>query len=161
MSGVSIAFEIKGIPAAVQVLRRRMMRLENFRDPLALVADDFFKIQKGWMDSEGRGSWEELAPGYAKWKRKKVGDKPILQFSGRMYDDLTGRSPGSLRIERGRVTVRAVKSGNLWRYHSRGSADGNKSGNPRPRRQVLSPALRIRKARWGRILRDWVAGVDV
>lgn len=158
---VSVAYRIDGIPDAVKVLRRRMQRLENFRDPLAMLAEDFFKVQRGWMDSEGRGRWEELKPGYASWKRKKVGNKPILQFSGAMYDDFTGGSDGGLRIERGRVTIRAVKSGQRWKWHTRGLATGNKSGHPRPKRQVLSPAMNVRKAHWNRLLARWVAGENV
>lgn len=158
---VSVVYRIEGIPDAIKNLRRRMARLENFRDPLVALANDFFNLQRGWMDSEGRGQWVELAPGYARWKRKKVGDKPILQLTGEMYQDLTQGNAGGVRVDRGRLTIRATRSGSRWKWHSQGLATGNRSGNPRPKRQVLSPALRLRTAHWNRLLARWAAGENV
>lgn len=153
--------DIKGIPEAAGLLKRRMKRLESFREPLTILALDFFKLQKGWMDSEGRGSWVELAPGYARWKRKRVGNKPKLQLTGKMYEDMTGESSGGVRIRNSQVTVRATQSGKRWLYHSRGLATGNKSGHKRPVRQVISPATRIRKDYWVRLVSRWAAGQDI
>lgn len=155
-------FHIEGIPNAVQVLRRRMLRLENFSDPLRILAGDFYRVQQAWMDTEGHGRWPQLNPRYAAWKRRKVGDKPILQFRGDMYDDLTGRGgEGGLRISPTRVTIRAAKTGRRWVYHTEGLATGNASGRARPRRQVLSPALRIRKKYWTSLMVRWINGEDV
>lgn len=151
-------YNLKGIPDAVRKLGFRVSRLQSFREPLMMLRDDFFALQKAWMDSEGQGSWEELKPRYAKWKVSKVGNKPMLQFTGGMYDDLTGRSSGGVRITNSSIQIRAVRSGRRWMYHSHGLSTGNKSGRARPRRQVLSPALRIRQNRWNKLLRDWAAG---
>jgi hypothetical protein len=157
----SVVFKIEGIDVAVKNLRRKMQRLDNFRDPLHIVAEDFYKLQRRWMDSEGGGHWPGLNPRYASWKIKRVGDKPILQFSGAMYDDLTGRTPDGLRITASRVTIRATKSGSRWKWHTEGSSAGNKSGQERKRRQVISPAMRIRKQYWASLLARWVAGQTV
>jgi hypothetical protein len=154
-------YNLTGVPEAIKLLGHRMRRLENFREPLEILKKDFFGVQRGWMDSEGRGSWQELSPGYARWKRKRVGDKPILQLTGDMYSDLVGESEGGVTIRRGELRIKAAKSGRRWVMHTHGLADGNKSGHSRPVRQVLSPALRVRKARWNRLLRDWVAGQNV
>lgn len=154
-------YNLKGIPEAVKRLGFRINRLQSFRTPLEMIRHDFFQVQKGWMDSEGRGSWSELRPRYLKWKVSKVGEKPILQFSGKMYDDVTGRSSGGTDVGATSLTIRAVKSGARWLYHERGLSVGNKSGRPRPKRKVLSPALYVRKARWNRMIRDWAAGENL
>lgn len=154
-------FNLKGIPEAVKKLGFKIKRLETFREPLSMIRDDWFTVQKAWMDSEGRGTWEELRPRYAKWKISKVGNKPLLQFTGGMYDDLTGASGGGVKLSRNGMRISTVKSGRKWMWHSQGSSAGNKSGRSRPRRQVLSPALRIRQARWTKMLRDWAAGLPV
>jgi hypothetical protein len=154
-------YNLRGIDEAVKKLGFRITRLQSFRSPLEMIRTDFFELQKGWMDSEGRGSWSPLRPRYLKWKISKVGDKPILQFSGAMYDDVTGQSSGGTNLGPTSLTVRAVKSGTRWTYHERGLSTGNKSGRARPRRKVLSPALYIRKAHWNRLLRDWAAGAHL
>ncbi len=43
-------------------------------------------------DAGAHGHWAPLQPKYEAQKRKRWGDKPILQASGAMYDDLTGSS---------------------------------------------------------------------
>lgn len=152
-------YEIKGIPEAIKKLGFRMRRLEDFREPLTILKDDFFALQKGWMDSQGRGTWKALRPAYSKWKIKKVGRKPILQLTGDMYADVTGGSPYGTRISRGEATIRAVKSGRRWIQHSQGLSEDNKSGFERPKRRVLSPALNVRRPYWNRLLRNWAAGL--
>lgn len=152
-------YDIKGIPEAAKKLGLRIKRLESFREPLTILKNDFSALQQGWLDSQGRGTWKPLRSGYARWKLKKVGFKPILQFTGNMYADVTGQSEGSVRISRGELSIRAVKTGRLWTYHQQGLSTGNKSGFARPVRKVLSPALRIRQGRWNKLLRDWAAGL--
>ncbi len=137
------------------------MRLENFRDPLEMLATDFYQLQRAWMDSEGHGRWPALNPRYAAWKLRKVGNKPILQFQGDMYDDLTGGNKEGLHIGSSRVTIRAAKTGRRWVYHTQGLATGNPSGRARKKRQVLSPALRIRQKYWNSLMRRWMAGESI
>jgi hypothetical protein len=142
-------FSISGIDLAAGNLRRRMKKLNDWRQPLTLVAEDFYNVQRGWMDSEGRKSWKPLSARYEAWKRRKVGDKPILQFSGAMYDDLTGASPGSMRVTRTDLTLKTPRSGNRWKLHAEGRGK-------RPKRNPISPALRIRRATWSKIMREWL-----
>ena len=155
---VSILYRIEGIPKAIQNLRNRQKHLEDFHDPLNLLVKDFFEVQRGWMNSEGRGSWKPLSAKYEKWKRNKVGSKLMLQFRGDLYDDVTGASSGGTSVSRGRATIRTVKSGSKWRWHTEGLSTNNKSGFARPRRRVLSPALQIRRQYWNKLLARWAAG---
>src|SRR5215213_1345040 len=90
-------YEFRGIPEALKVLGYRQRRLENFREPLMLLKNDFFVLQRGWLDSEGRAAWEPLKPRYLAWKVKKVGNKPMLQLTGDMYADLTGENDAGVR----------------------------------------------------------------
>jgi hypothetical protein len=157
----TLIYNLNGIPQAIKKLGFRITRLQSFREPLMILKEDFFRLQKGWMDSQGRGSWTPLKPRYAKWKITKVGNKPMLQFTGGMYDDLTGQSEAGVRLTGSSVSIRAAKSGRLWMYHERGTNEGNPSGRDRPKRKVLSPALYIRKARWNKLLRDWAIGASL
>jgi hypothetical protein len=141
-------YQLRGLDVAMMGLRRRMRKLDNWRDPLVLVAADFYKLQRGWLESEGRASWQALSPRYAAWKQRKVGTKPILQFTGAMHADLTGMSSGSVTIRRDRLTLRTPRSGNRWKLHAEGRGR-------RPVRNPLSPALRLRRPTWNKILRDW------
>lgn len=89
-------------------------RLYAALDRLSEVASDVREAPDGWqphvdirldfqrrhMDTEGAGGWQPLGEGYAAWKQRQVGDKPILQFSGRMYRSLTEEGAANyVRIE--------------------------------------------------------------
>ena len=72
-------------------------------DRLAEAAADVRETPEGWqphvdlrldyerrhLDSEGAGGWAPLNDAYAGWKQERVGDRPILYFSGRMDRSLT------------------------------------------------------------------------
>jgi hypothetical protein len=148
---IAPVYEVRGIDIAIGVLRRRMRKLENWREPLTLIAQDYYEVERGWLDSEGRGRWQELSPKYAAWKARKVGQKPMLQFSGAMYDDLTGRSSGATVIYRDRLRLRTPRSGSRWKLHAEGRGK-------RPVRNPLSPALRLRRQKWNSILAAWMKG---
>jgi hypothetical protein len=144
-------YTLRGIDVATSTLRRRMKKLSDWREPLLLIAQDFYKLEEGWLDSEGRGSWPALSPRYAKWKENKVGPLPILQFSGAMYSDLIGQSAGSMVIRRDRLTLRTPQSKNRWKLHAEGQGK-RKVRNP------LSPALRVRHGVWASLMTKWAAG---
>ncbi len=140
---------LEGLPETIKVLKRRMKRLESFHSPLTQVAEDFFSLQQGWLDSEGRGAWTPLTLSYAKWKRNRVGEKPMMQLTGDMYADMTGGTRGGIRIRRDSLVVRATKSGARWIDHSRGRGR-------RPKRQIVSPAVNLRKRYWHRMITKWI-----
>ena len=58
---------------------------------------DFLETNKKTFESEGRyllgENWEPLNPTYAKYKKKKYGDKPILVATGRLKKSLTTIDP--------------------------------------------------------------------
>lgn len=49
----------------------------------------FYPIMAEIFDTEGRGRWRDLQPGYARRKRERWGDKPIGQASGALIRSLT------------------------------------------------------------------------
>lgn len=50
------------------------------------------------FDTEGRGRWPEVTPGYLARKRRLYGDKPTLQATGTERDSLTqGRAAHQIR----------------------------------------------------------------
>jgi phage gpG-like protein len=49
----------------------------------------FYKIQREQFGSEGGGKWAALSPPYAKVKLSRFGAKPILQATGKMFEEFT------------------------------------------------------------------------
>jgi hypothetical protein len=57
-------------------------------------------FERRHLDSEGSGDWPELSEGYARDKEAAVGNKPVLQYFGRMYRSLTEEgAPNFVREE--------------------------------------------------------------
>jgi hypothetical protein len=89
----------------------------------------FTDIQKNFRSQGGAvGGWRALSPAYAAWKRKQVGNKPILQFTGRM---MASFNPGD-RDNIFQVTQAYVRAGSrLPRTYA------HDTGTRVPRRQII------------------------
>jgi hypothetical protein len=73
---------------------RRVEGLADMTDVFSEVIDVVVMPEvKEQLDTEGRGKYPPLTPGYARRKRKLYGDRPILQATGEMYRAFTG--PGA------------------------------------------------------------------
>lgn len=150
-------FRLSGISEAIKKLKKRQNRLGDWRDAFQRIATDFYAVEKGWLDSKGRGQWAPLRPVYAAWKRKRYPRKPLMQLTGALHADLIGKS-GGLRLRRDGMVISAPLSGRRWRDHEEGSSRGNTSGYARTVRKVISPAMRIRRTTWNKILKNWASG---
>lgn len=77
--------------------------------------------QRTYLDNEGAGGWEPLTEGYAGFKQREVGDKPILQFSTRMYRSLTEEGASNYVREEGAESLKVGSSDPKARWHHRGA----------------------------------------
>lgn len=110
------------------------------------VASEFRKVERELFASEGAsgrsGKWKALKPKYAAQKRKRWGDKGILQASGAMFRSLTSEGGDHVFRESAQEMVigtRDAKAG----YHYRGNRNlpQRKPIDPTPEqeRQMLQP----------------------
>ena len=76
--------------------------------------------ERRWLDSEGGGGWEPLNDGYAADKEQAVGNKPILQFSTRMYRSLTEEGADNYVREESAESLKVGSSDWKARVHHEG-----------------------------------------
>jgi phage gpG-like protein len=105
----------------------QIKRLDDLSEPLrrigAYVQDE---IQDNFK-AQGRPRWQRLSPRYAAWKRRKVGNKPILEFTGQLKRGFRLRvGPHYALI----VNNRNVKGRYLYPTHQKG-------GDKLPARKML------------------------
>lgn len=66
--------------------------IDDFTPTLELVVErGFYPIMAEIFETENRGRWEDLSPGYADWKQRNYGDKPIMQLTGSLMESLTSK----------------------------------------------------------------------
>ena len=102
------------------------------------IRDSWAAANKKWLDSEGRGSFAPLSPRYAALKVLQVGAKPILQFSGRLYNSLTDTGDGEFFYAPEKLRVTLGTTVPYSRVHQNPRAN-----NPLPRRPPLKMDKRI------------------
>jgi hypothetical protein len=115
------------------------LELEDFREPLGLLADDVIypAIEEQFRD-QGSPSWPALMPAYAAWKRRKFPGKTILRRTDALYHSLTDRTatgaifrltPELLEIGTS-LQVGTGRKWNLGLIHQKPGTDSNLE--PRP-----------------------------
>lgn len=129
------------------VVRNVVGRFSDFRRFWAdFFAPQFFAdIQKNF-ETEGRlvGGWRALSPGYAAWKLRHYGPKPILVRTGALKASLMPRGRGNIL----RVFKSRGEFGSVLPYLTK-----HQRGIGVPRRQVLFfKSTRI----YNRLLAQWV-----
>ena len=78
-------------------------------------------FERRYLDSEGAGRWTPLDDEYRLHKVERVGQVPILQYTGRLYRSLTEQgAPGYVREETA-DSLRVGSSNPLARYHQEGA----------------------------------------
>ena len=137
-----------------QVMLARLSRFERAVDSpepvYGQIADWFAKAEKKKFDRQGAFAgtkWAALSPTYEAWKRKKVGNKPILQFSGDLMESLT-RRPLGVEV----ITNRGAVLGSDLPYvvlHQRGTAH-------MPSRPPLIQMARQQKTEVRQIIQRWL-----
>lgn len=76
--------------------------------------------QRRYLDSEGEGGWEPLNDSYAADKEAAVGNKPILQYSTRMYKSLTEEGAPNYVREEEADSLKVGTSDPKARWHHEG-----------------------------------------
>lgn len=103
-------------------LDRRLVRfgraVGDMSGPLGDLADAVLAANAEQFDTEGRGGWAPLSPAYARRKRAKYGDRPILVASGRLRASLT-TSPDVRRVDRDSMEVGSTVPYGV--FHQRGT----------------------------------------
>lgn len=84
----NIRFSVEGIELLNTTLVSLRHSIENLHIPFADVREEFQRIQMQWFESQGRGSWSPLSPGYALWKSINFPGRPLLVLSGDLKDAL-------------------------------------------------------------------------
>jgi hypothetical protein len=108
----------------VEVFNRHLAELDQTFDDARPTLDEvaeraFYPIMQEVFDSEGRGRWRQrgLDPEYARRKRARYGDRPILQASGALMKSLTRRhAPGNVHVTVGNDVLLV---GSMLRYARR------------------------------------------
>lgn len=95
MAGIGrFTVEISGERQVDLGISRMIAAVQDMRPFWPAFQDAFFRAEQDQFSSQGgagrRGAWVHLSPAYAAWKASVVGSKPILQFSGKMVQSLTG-----------------------------------------------------------------------
>lgn len=121
---ISLDLEVEGFEPYKASLSLYITRFTDLRALWPGIAADIGAENKKQIDSQGRhGStpYEELSPPYAAWKASQVGPKPILIFSGDMFDTLTNpSSSGFVTITR-KLDMTIIFRSPYARYHQRGT----------------------------------------
>lgn len=83
---ITYSIEIIGLDRALSSAGRLVERLSSFRRLWDRFAKEFYAQEKSLFD---RAPWKPLSPAYAERKRRKFGDKPILQATSTLFRSLT------------------------------------------------------------------------
>jgi phage gpG-like protein len=84
------SIEVKGLDQIQSAFTRLGQQVEGPQPILEAVAERaFYPIVQEIFDSEGRGRWPENTPAYEEAKRRRFGDKPIMQATTALVSSLT------------------------------------------------------------------------
>lgn len=153
-----------GTSARVRGDREVDRELKALRDRARNLAPAFEAFGRAFRAHEERafasegatagGRWAPLSPGYAAWKIRKVGTKPILQFSGRLKDSFTRADHPDHINEIGPRTARYGSRVPYGPYHQ--------STKPRTRLPHRPPLVVTRElqSEANRLMKNWVLDGD-
>lgn len=83
---ITISIATQGFPQTNANLVKLEGRLSSLKPLWEKLGDEFYKEEKAWFAAE---PWKPLSPAYAKRKRAKFGDKPILRATDTLFHSLT------------------------------------------------------------------------
>lgn len=143
---VEFTITVDGVPTLVRAFNRIEREITDLFDVWREVQKEFFAIEREQFRTEGAagasGKWKPLSPAYAKLKRKKYGNLPILQREFALIKSLTGESTDTIRIF-GKDEALFGSAVPYGKYHQRG-------GGRLPQRKPIDPSdeqlRRIQKA---------------
>jgi phage gpG-like protein len=124
---MKVQIEIEGTDELIAAFRTVEVGMLDLRQlgTWDAVAGEFYRIEKEIFASEGGtsrdGKWKPLSLPYATAKRKKWGDVPILQASGRFYRSMTSRSSSDSVFQTAPQELTIGSTVPYGRYHQRGT----------------------------------------
>lgn len=83
---ITITIITQGFPQANARLVKLEGQLSSLKPLWERLGDEFYKEETAWFAAE---PWKPLSPAYAKRKRAKFGDKPILRATDTLFHSLT------------------------------------------------------------------------
>lgn len=126
-------------------------QVEDLRFAFGEIARDFFKSNQAVFSLKGNGKYPPLSPAYEERKNRILGRRvPILVFSGRLRDSLTGSPNGDSIV---RIGKQALIMGTKVPYGIYHQSDSPRSKIPLRKFLFIDDA---RKMRWVRIITDEV-----
>lgn len=88
-----VLVEVRGLEQLKNVFSQLGRLAEEPQPILEAVAERaFYPIVQEIFDSEGRGEWPENTPAYAAAKRRKFGDRPLMQATTALVSSLTKKN---------------------------------------------------------------------
>ena len=142
------SFEVEGEVQLSIALNRMIRSVDDLRPFGSAFREAFNAAESEQFASQGgagrSGKWAALTAPYAAWKRKRFGNKPILQASGALMAALTGKSGDTLLIsEPHLIGLGAVVDYGI--YHQKGTGR-------MPARKPISVASKQESRIFGRAL---------
>lgn len=120
MIAVSLRYQ-QQVLAALNRLAADMVDFTRIAEP---VEEALHEDERGWLDSEGQGSFAPLTDDYAERKAKTHPGKKILQREGNLYRALTEKGGDSYFIARKESIAFGAegRAGEILVYHQAGTS---------------------------------------
>jgi phage gpG-like protein len=97
-----ISFTFEGVKEMDRAFNRIDAHVSDLRPVWPVVTKTIQRIESEQFKSEGAkgrsGKWKPLTRNYAVWKRKKYGDKPILERTGALMRSMTSTTDDTMLI---------------------------------------------------------------
>ncbi len=136
---LDIEFDIRGLTELTIGGKRLVKFTRDFTTVFQRIAIDFRKNEKNLFAREGTpNSFQQLSAKYAAFKKRAVGAKPIMQFSGRLMRSLTGKTSDTIDA----IGPRDAKLGTRTPYANR-----HQVGFKMPKREIIQITDKHKK-RW-------------
>ena len=146
------SYSIENDLAFRRAIEEAIEEVDDLRFAFGEVARDFFKSNQAVFSLKGSGKYPPLSPEYEERKQRILGTKkPILVYSGRLKNSLTGSPNGDSIVRIGR---KALIMGTKVFYGIFHQSDSPRSKIPQRKFLFIDDA---RKVRWLRIITDDVA----
>lgn len=85
-----VSYNVDNDKAFRNALNKAIKQVDDLRFPMGEISRDIFKTTKQNFTLKGDGRYPSLSDKYAKYKKSINPNAPILVFSGRLRDSVTG-----------------------------------------------------------------------
>lgn len=148
---VKINIETLGDERFLRSFSRISRLASDYREPLAFVAEAFYRINENNFDKEGvPENFVPLSPKYKRWKDRHYPGKKIMQLTGRLMNSLTAENQADSQDTVRIIAKDYAELGTLVPYAHR----HQKGTFGMPRRKVVQVTDK-HKVEWGRIVHRW------